>query len=218
MTQLTRGVVLGLVGVVAFTAAIGCSSATEPLKVGVPSGWSPVGLNSASYTVGIDHRTVHGGSAALTITGTDTSRVRFSGVGQFLRADTYRGKRIRLRAWVQQQSIVGSDIGLWMRIDGPGVMQGFDNFSTRPLVGTAGWHAVEVILDVPDDAIGVAFGVLMSGSGALFVDDMTFEVIPSTGPTTNQLAGFVAGPDSASAVASYARSGNTPVNLDFESR
>jgi hypothetical protein len=139
-------------------------------------------------------------------------------VGQFLRADSYRGKRVRLRGWVQQQSIVGSDIGLWMRIDGPGVMLGFDNFSTRPLLGTAGWHQVEVILDVPDDAIGIAFGVLMSGSGALFVDDMTFDVIPSIGPTTNQLAGPVAGTDSATAVANYARRGDAPVNLDFESR
>jgi hypothetical protein len=217
MAHPARRVVLSLIGVAGFIT-IGCASSTEPLHIGVPAGWGIVGTNSASYTLGVDHGTVHGGSAALTIAGTDTSRARFSGVGQFLRADTYRGKRVRLRAWVQQQSIVGTDIGLWMRIDGPGVTQGFDNFSTRPLLGTATWHRVEIILDVPDDAIGIAFGALMSGRGELFVDDMTFEIIPAEGPTTNLLAGFAAGTDSAVALTNYRARGDTPINLDFEMR
>ena len=42
--------------------------------------------------------------------------------------------------------------------------QGFDNFSSRPLTGTSDWHQVEIILDVPDDAIGIAFGALMIGA------------------------------------------------------
>jgi hypothetical protein len=118
---------------------------------------------------------------------------------------------------VRQQNTAGNDIGLWMRIDGPFVTQGFDNFSTRPLRGTTGWHEVEIILDVPSDAIGIAMGALMQGRGLLYVDDMKWEVVPANGPTTNQLAGETA--TTFDAVGVYAAITKTvPINLDFESK
>ncbi|MEP6492567.1 MAG: hypothetical protein ABJF01_07810 [bacterium] len=208
--------------------AASCSNDTAPsanpepsilnLHPGPPSRWFLVGGAIPTYVVGVDNNTVHGGQAALAIAGTDTSRLRFNGVTQNIRADNYRGKRVRLRAWVRQVGVVGSDVGIWMRIDGPGVTQGFDNFSSRPLLGTSDWHQVEVILDIPDNAIGIAFGALMSASGEFFVDDMTFEVIPANGPTTNQLAGFIAAGDSASIASAYAASPTAPANLNFETR
>lgn len=207
-------------------AATACSDSTSPLgpsiltiKPGVPAGWYIVGGNNATYVVGVDNNTVHGGNAALAIGGTDTSRLRFNGVGQSIKADTYRGKRIRLRAWVKQVGVAGFDAGLWMRIDGPGVTEGFDNFTSRPLLGTNDWHQVEIILDVPNDAIGIALGALMSAKGELLVDDMTFDVIPASGPTTNQLVEFTpSGIDSATTATGYQGAPNTPNNLNFESR
>jgi hypothetical protein len=189
------------------------------IDAGVPPGWFRVGGNVASYVVGIDSRNMHGGSAALAIGGTDTSVLRFNGVGQQIQADDYRGKRIRLRGWVRHVGIVGSDIGLWMRIDGPGLTLGFDNFSTRSLVGTADWHQVEIILDVPPNAIGIAWGALMSGKGELLVDDMSFDVVPATGPTTNQPLEPIEVPiDSATFAQVYANAAKSPVNLNFEQR
>lgn len=214
---------LGIALTVLVVVAVACSdSSTAPsiltIEPGLPTGWSPVGTGGATYVVGVDKGTVHGGKLALAIGGTDTSILRFAGVGQFIKADTYRGKRVRLRAWVRQVSVVGTLAGLWMRIDGPGELLGFDNFSSRPLLGTNDWHQVEIILDVPDNAIGIALGTLMSARGELLVDDMTFDVIPANGPTTNQLAGFVGSQDSATTAAAYQARSNTPVNLNFETR
>ena len=226
-TDILREIVMArfhhLAAIAAAAALIACSEAsTEPnvanLEPGVPPNWLPVGQVPSSYVVGTDSRTVHGGGHSLGIVGIDTSRVRFSGVVQLVRADTYRGKRVRLRAWIRQQNIVGTASGLWMRVDGPGVTQAFDNFSSRPQLGTENWHQVEIILDVPSDALGISFGALMSGRGELFVDDMEFEVIPANGPTTNQLVEPVAGSDSASVAANYARRVDKPLNLDFEQR
>lgn len=214
---------IGVLGCIAAVVSCSSSESTAPnvlnLHPGIPSGWGPVGTNSPTYAVGLDNNTVHGGGAALAIAGTDTSVLRFAGVGQFIRADSYRGKRVRFSGWVRQANIVGSDIGLWMRIDGPGVTQGFDNFSSRPLRGTADWHSVEVILDIPQNAIGIAFGALMSGRGELFVDDLTFEVIPATGPTTNQLLEFApTTTDSATTAGFFATRPTGPTNLNFEAR
>jgi hypothetical protein len=214
--------------VVAAAVALGSlscgSDVTAPpsileIEAGIPAVWFRVGGTQATYVVGVDSKHAHGGRYALAIGGTDTSVLRFNGVGQNLRADPYRGKRLRLSAWVRQVGVTGSDIGLWMRVDGPGVMQAFDNFSTRPLVGTADWHQVEIILDIPPDAIGIALGALMSGRGELLVDDMQFEVVPATGPSTNQLLGYQPlSLDSATVVGLYAGLPTLPSNLNFESK
>jgi hypothetical protein len=207
------------------SAATACSSdkstapSTLDIEPGLLTSWGPVGTNSPTYVVGADRVTTHGGHTSLAIAGTDTNRLRFAGVVQSIRPDDYLGKRVRLSAWVRHENTLGSDIGLWMRIDGPGVTEGFDNFSSRPLLGTSDWHKVEIILDVPNDALGITFGALMSGRGQLLVDDMQLEIIPATGLTTNLLAGFTdSGLDPAAVTAFYATRPTTPTNLDFETR
>jgi hypothetical protein len=210
---------LTAVGATACTSDKSTGPSLLDINPGLPTGWSIVGTNSPTYVVGTDRVTVHGGQTALAIAGTDTARVRFSGVGQFIKADNYLGKRVRLSAWVRHANVLGTDIGLWMRIDGPGVTQGFDNFSSRPLIGTADWRQVNIILDVPSDAIGIAFGALMSGRGDFLIDDMQFEVIPATGLTTNLLTGFTdSGVDGPTEIAFYSARAKSPANLDFESR
>ena len=217
MRRVQSAGLVGTLGIVAATVLAGCGDVTAPnnlsildIDVGVPTSWLEVGRNAITYAVGTETH-AHSGRYALAIASNDTSQARFAGVGQFVKADAYRGKRVRLTAWVRQLNVVGTDVGLWMRVDGPGTIEGFDNFSTRSLSGTSDWHQVSVVLDVPDDAEGIAFGALMSGSGEFLVDDMTFEVIPPTGPTTNLLTdpAQVQGSD-------YSGAPLAPLNLNFE--
>src|SRR5437016_1230885 len=94
MTQSARAALAAAATIVGIVlAACSSASSTEPnvlnLRPGTPSGWSVVGTNSPSYVVGLDNVTLHGGHASLAFAGTDTSPLRFTGVGQFIRADTY---------------------------------------------------------------------------------------------------------------------------------
>lgn len=208
---------LGTLGIIALSALAGCGDVTSPnnlsiseIRAGVPPWWGPLG-RSPLYTVGTETH-AHGGRLALAIGSTDSNATTFGGIGQILKADDYRGKRVQLSAWVRQIDVVGTDVGLWMRVDGPGTIEGFDNFSTRSLSGTSDWHQVDVVLDVPDDAQGIVFGAIMSGSGELLVDDMTLEVVPADGPTTNLFTDPVQGQGS-----NYTNASRIPINLDFES-
>jgi hypothetical protein len=214
----------GLAAVAVSLAALGCSSATDPAPtinlVGTPPNWNLVGQNPAlattKFSIGLATSHAHGGSGALVIYGSDTANLNFSGVGQGVRADNYRGKRVRFSAWVRHEGLRGRDIGLWMRVDGLGATMAFDNFSTRSLAGTSGWHEVEIILDIAEDAIGISFGALMQGGGTLVVDDMKWEVVAPTGPSTNQ---FIAPqPSALDAQSAYFTARLAPVNMDFESR
>jgi hypothetical protein len=74
-----------------------------------------------------------------------------------------------------------------MRVDkgtGPGVA--FDNMQDRPIKGTTSWLRYDVVLDVPSDADDIAFGVLLAGTGKIWLNGIEFEVVGSEVPTTGE--------------------------------
>ena len=113
---------------------------------------------------------------------------------QEFKADDYRGKRVRLSGYVRPKGI--SDwAGVWMRVDGP-PMPGtqmpeplaFDNMQDRPIKGTGDWRQCNVVLDVPEKAQEIAFGILLTGAGEVWMDDLKFEVVGKATPTTGGMA------------------------------
>src|SRR5439155_1751743 len=75
--------------------------------------------------------------------------------------------------------------GLWMRVDGVGQRTlGFDNMQNRPIKGTQDWAKYDVVLDVPNDSVGIYFGILLSGKGQVWLDTIQFEFVGSNVPTT----------------------------------
>jgi len=73
-----------------------------------------------------------------------------------------------------------------MRIDKGSEMMAFDNMQDRAIRGTTGWKGYEVVLDVPQDATGIFFGVLLSKTGAVWLNSVKFEVVGSNVPTTGR--------------------------------
>ncbi len=132
-------------------------------------------------------------------------------------ADDYGGKRIRWSAWVKGRALVGPIAGLWMRVDGAGVVTGYDNMSNRAKTGTTDWHQVSIVLDVPVDALGIQVGAMRLGGGVLFIDDIKLEIVGTDVPTTNQFSAPLANTiDPAVTVAEYLGAARTPRNTDFE--
>jgi hypothetical protein len=101
-------------------------------------------------------------------------------------AAQYVGKRVRLSAWVKSAG-VSRWSGLWMRVDGPQRTPSlaFDNMQNRAIKGTTEWQKYEVVLDVKDKATAIAFGILLDGPGAVWMNSATFEVVGQNVPTTN---------------------------------
>ena len=185
---------------------------------GAPPGWSWDAGRQSAYSIGTDRRHVYSGGAAANISGTAPSaQLARAQLSQLVRADAYRGQRVRWSAWLNAAAIDGAGVALWMSIDGPGETQGFDDMSGRMVLRTSGWERLSVVLDVPSDAIGISLGLYVVGSGELLVDDFALEVVGNTVAVTNLLTGHVpTGVDPADVEAAYARSRAAPVNLDFE--
>ncbi|MFT7463502.1 MAG: hypothetical protein ACI9EF_001846 [Pseudohongiellaceae bacterium] len=72
----------------------------------------------------------------------------------------------------------------------------------RPLKGTTDWVRSEVVLDVPETTLGLAFGALLVGLGELWLADLQLEIVGEDVPTTNLIRDQPGAPD-------------RPVNLEF---
>jgi hypothetical protein len=47
----------------------------------------------------------------------------------------------------------------------------------RAIEGTIDWKKYEIVLDVPEGSVDIAFGILLDGKGQAWVDDLQFDVV-----------------------------------------
>jgi hypothetical protein len=146
------------------------------LQATPPKGWFIAGSNPGQYESGIDSTAVHNFRPSAYLKSTDPVVHGFGTLMQDFRAEHYLGKRIRFTAIVKTRD-AEDWAGLWMRIDKDGRMLAFDNMQDRPIKGTSEWRRYEVVLDVPEDASGIFFGVLLSGTGEVWLNDARIEVV-----------------------------------------
>jgi hypothetical protein len=168
-----------------------------------PSGWFLAGSKPASYRTGVDNELIRDGQPSAYLVSATPEPNGFGTLMQSISAANYAGKRVRLRASIQSHD-VDEWAGIWLRADQGQTAVAFDNMQNRAIKGTQSWTSHDVVLDIPKDATGISFGVLLSGPGEVWVNHMTLEIVDqrvavtSPGPSPNA-------PLSA-----------TPVNMNFK--
>jgi len=116
----------------------------------------------------------------------------FGGISSEMVAKQVTGKRVRYSAYVTTQD-VATWAGLYMyvyrtRAGGTTLDKlpmSSDQMSDRWIRGTTDWRKYEIILDVPHEATLVTFGVELSGTGQVWIDDAMMEIVGDDVPTTN---------------------------------
>lgn len=167
----------------------------------LPSGWLKSGSKPNEYTI-IKDTQVSGPPAisSVQIRGAANADLKgFMTLMQTIKAQQYLGKRVRFSAKIKSDQVKGW-AGLWMRIDGKNNLNlGFDNMQNRKISGTNPWKPYAVVLDIPAGSEAIAFGVLTSGAGSIWVDSIHFDVVANNVPVTN-----------------LNRQPQTPANLDLK--
>lgn len=177
-----------------------------------PKGWYRVGTDPQNYEVSVDTTVKHGGKASGRIKFSGDKAEGFGALGQTFKADDYRGKRVRMSAWIRSEDADAA--AAWFRIDGAKGMLGFDNMGNRIVKRTNDWKKYELTLDVPSAAINIAFGGLVSGKGQAWFDDFMFEVVGQDVPSTDlRTPAQMKQDQEPTQPHEYPRQ---PVNLDFE--
>lgn len=170
-----------------------------------PTNWYLSGSHAQDYAIGTDNVTpLHGKSSGF-VYSTNKDAAGFGTLMQMSKAKIYRGKRLKMSADIKTEN-VKKWTGLWLRVDRKyDEVLAFDNMADRPIRGTVDWKRHEIVLDVPEDAERLAFGILIEGTGKAWVSDISFEVVEVTTPITN--------PDRIYDFPTSER----PMNLDFKS-
>jgi hypothetical protein len=153
----------------------------------VPTGWYVAGSKPAEYDSGVDARAMHDGHLSAYLKAKNPEVDGFGTLMQDFQADRYAGKRLRFSAAVKSEG-VQNWAGLWMRVDkvSGGTPLAFDNMQDRPIKGATDWQSYAVVLDVPQDATGVFFGVLLNGPGSVWMSDVKVDVVGTDVPTTGK--------------------------------
>ncbi len=170
----------------------------------VPEGWILAGTAPQDYQVSVLPEKREGNNVVLLESVANPNPSKFGTLSQYCSADQYLGKRVRMTGYLKSEN-VKNWAGMWFRVDDSkqkDVAMSFDNMSDRPIKNTTDWKKYEIVLDVPQQAGAMAFGVLLEGSGKVWISGISFEVVDQSVPTTNMVKERAALPQG-------------PVNLDF---
>jgi len=199
MKMKTRGALLAL----AFAAVTSFSRAEM-----IPKGWVKAGSVPQMYDVTLLRNA--DGRSKVTLSSTAGKSVVlpqplprdvFGTLMQTIEPSAYAGKRLRLTATVSADNVLGW-AGLWMRVDGAqGKVLAFDNMETHPIKGSTDPRKYRVVLDIPESAQSLSYGILLDGAGAVTLSGFRVETVGKDVPVTS---GPIAEPLPAK-----------PVNLDF---
>ncbi len=149
----------------------------------VPRGWFLAGSKPAEFEAGVDASQAFQGHTSAYLKSKETSVDEFGTLMQSINAEQYKGKRVRLSGMVKSEEVLGW-AGLWMRVDQGTSMLAFDNMQDRAIKGTTGWKRYDVVLDVPKEATGVSFGILLAGTGEVWLNSTKFDVVEAETPVT----------------------------------
>ena len=93
---------------------------------------------------------------------------------QTFKADRYRANRMRFSAAIKTDQVYKS--GLWMTVNGPnGLITSDFMHLNRPIYGTTDWNVYSVVLEVPEESVGIAIAMFMRGKGRVWFADVHFE-------------------------------------------
>jgi C-terminal processing protease CtpA/Prc len=134
---------------------------------GPPTGWG----GSPRETLFTDNKIVHSGKwAARLQRGAAIANGDFSSITIAIPID-FAGTRLELRGFLKLQGVSGF-AGLWMREDGDSGAVAFDNMANRHVNGTHDWTEYSIALPLRPEAKQLVFGVLSSGTGTTWADDL----------------------------------------------
>jgi hypothetical protein len=121
-------------------------------------------------TISADDRVAHTGHWSVRLQRDAQSAGTFSVITRRLPVD-FRGGVVELRGYLRLQDVSGN-AGLWLRQDADGKPVALENMDSQKVTGTREWAQYRIALPINPQAQQIFFGVLVSGTGTLWADDL----------------------------------------------
>ena len=152
-------------------------------------GWILAGSKPGSYEIGIEKDANRNENVGY-LKSVDKTIDGFGTIMQSFEPLDYLGKMVKLKGKIKSENI-NDWAGMWMRVDGQMQKNGrrevlaFDNMQSRPIKGTSEWKEYIIVLEVPEQSTNLSYGVLLSGTGNIWLDDFRFEIVKNGQATTD---------------------------------
>ncbi len=99
----------------------------------------------------------------------ENAPIRVSGLEQTFSATAYRGKTVRLTAWIRMEGGDPEDRAqMWLSVDRA------EGLTDQP-VRSVNWTRCEIVTRIDEDATSIRFGFMSFGRGRAWVDDISVE-------------------------------------------
>lgn len=149
-------------------------------------GWFLAGNDRNSYVIGVEKDPYRNEKVGY-IKFTKTKKTKKDGFGTIMQTfipKDFLGKKVRLVSYIRSKD-VNKWAGMWMRVnDRSGKVLSFDNMQNRPIEGTTQWRRYEIILNVPAKSKYLSYGVLLQGTGTVWLDNFRFFIAEDSESTT----------------------------------
>ena len=160
---------------------------SQPQDLPFPEEW--YAFEREDYNVFVDRQVKNGGKASCCIKTVVPKPTQGAMLWQVLSAEEYKGKRLRMSAFVKTDDIksIPRDGGVWLFISTHSDKKRNltnDSMLTRKILGTTDWTKHALIVDVPESAQLIHFGMAMRGPGQAWFDDFHFQIVGKEVPTT----------------------------------
>jgi hypothetical protein len=131
--------------------------------------WSFRQTNLGSYEIGPAENQIYENQNVFTIKSIKSKINGFGNIMKTIDATSYQGKTVKMSGYIKTEN-VKSWAGLWMRADFYSTkVLSFDNMQNRGIKGSKDWTKYEVVLYVPEDVTSISYGVLLDGTGQIWM-------------------------------------------------
>lgn len=152
--------------------------------------WKLGGTEPGDYSIMSDTSVTFAGKTSTRIASRSRSPEGFGVLSRSVVGDglePLKGKRVRFSANLQSERVAGV-AALWMRVEGADKRRlAFDSMAgSRPIRGTTSQQRHAIVVDVPESAATLVFGVTLTGRGEVWVDRGRLDVVEESVPTTGR--------------------------------
>jgi len=180
------------------------------------NGWFLSGSRPDEYKTGLDTINSQHGQKCGFIESTAADPDGFATLMQQCNVKDFKGKRIKMTGFIRTKD---ADQGgmMWKRVDDfeKKIVADFDNMEDRAITGNKDWTKCEIVFDVPDTKCAISFGFMLAGSGKIWFDNLTFEIVNTSLDKTAYLLNKDLSDEMISKVPEVLPE-KAPANLDFE--
>ncbi|MGO4881213.1 MAG: erythromycin esterase family protein [Bryobacteraceae bacterium] len=138
----------------------------------LPDGWY---FGGGPFQYSIDTSTTYSSTQSLKIASLGADTTQFGDASLILSAPPAIGGTFNLSGAIRTQNVSGY-AGLWVNVSNGQNTLALQNLGSQAPSGTTNWQVYNLSVTVPAGAVYIDFGVLLSGTGTAWFDDLSVNV------------------------------------------